>query len=252
MDKCWFFYYALEGNFGCFFYLKTAAKRVHSKNLEKKKGESDWEPDNIIMQELVKSVMERLEESRNLVLNQSSNAQNFFGSNLSAKMEAEERIAKDLPLIKSNNNSISRFTFHYFKELFKPVKKLILTLCENESFAKKYLDDKKSLIECVLLISEELGKQETRGLSDLEIYKKAISYFVPGGEIKAEISVELEDNMVEDCIDGAHPTESFEFNKPEAKSAKKKIPENIRKKKLPQNNTETKENTVQVSLFGLL
>lgn len=104
----------------------------------------------------------------------------------------------------------------------------------------------------MLLISEELQKADCRGISDLEIYKKAIHYYVPDGDIQAQISVTFEENIVEDCIDGAHPSETIVFNKPVSKPKKKKMPENIRKEKKHQTNEAPETSTVQASLFDLL
>ncbi len=64
---------------------------------------------------------------------------------------------------------------------------LIVFIDENEDFAAAVADSEKTFGECCA----EITKDAKDYLSDLEVYKRAVKFYLPDADLKCEMHVEL-------------------------------------------------------------
>lgn len=57
--------------------------------------------------------------------------------------------------------------------------------CEEEWFAEAIMQSKKTLSDCCRAILSDVQQ----GISDVEVYKRAVEFFVPGSTVKCQLSV---------------------------------------------------------------
>ncbi len=83
----------------------------------------------------------------------------------------------------------------YFQVLYGSVHRFICLMCEqNENFRKKYMEGDKNITNCVKQLEKELQEGKVKALSDLEVYKKALLYFIPEAVVTATIQVDFPGN----------------------------------------------------------
>ncbi len=74
------------------------------------------------------------------------------------------------------------------KVIIEPVKAALLSFCEQEAeFAQAILETDKPLTECC----NEIVKGISTGISDLDVYKKAVKFYFPGADIKFNMTIDL-------------------------------------------------------------
>lgn len=74
------------------------------------------------------------------------------------------------------------------KVIIEPTKKALIDFCRQESeFAQAILESDKSLSECCA----QIVKGVNTGISDFEVYRKAVQFYFPGADICFEMRIDL-------------------------------------------------------------
>lgn len=74
------------------------------------------------------------------------------------------------------------------KAFFQPTLEILIDFCQQDvRFAHAVLDEKKNLAECLNSISKTVGS----AFSDLDVYRKAVQYYLPDAQISMQISIYL-------------------------------------------------------------
>lgn len=69
------------------------------------------------------------------------------------------------------------------------VVKTLVYFCSNEQFAQAVLDPDKHLAECLKSIVKDVGNM----ISDLEVYKRAAEYYIPGADVDFVLTMRIGD-----------------------------------------------------------
>lgn len=104
------------------------------------------------------------------------------------------------------------------------VLKILLCFCDQEVFANAVLEEEKNFNDCLKHIVAGTGNS----ISDLDVYKKAASYYIPNAGIEFKMIMTIGENLLEVDHDGRQPSapakERPEKKKPEKKAEKKQRP----------------------------
>lgn len=74
------------------------------------------------------------------------------------------------------------------KVMLSAVKSALISFCKQESeFAQVILESKKSLKECMTAVAKDCGN----GISDLEAYRRAVTFYFPGADIEFKMAIDL-------------------------------------------------------------
>lgn len=70
--------------------------------------------------------------------------------------------------------------------IFQPTLEVLIDFCQQDvRFADAVLRDGKSLPECLA----QIAKGVDRSISDLEVYRKAVQYYLPDAQISMQLSI---------------------------------------------------------------
>ena len=69
--------------------------------------------------------------------------------------------------------------------VYKDLAKTLTQFCEEEWFAEAVLKSNKTLSDCCQTILSDVRT----GISDVETYKRAVEFYVPGSTVKCQLSV---------------------------------------------------------------
>ncbi|MBE6831692.1 MAG: hypothetical protein E7519_15950 [Ruminococcaceae bacterium] len=70
--------------------------------------------------------------------------------------------------------------------IYKEVAETLQSFCSEEWFAQSVMDSKKTLSDCCKTVLSDISDG---GISDLEVYKRAVEFYVPGSTVKCQLSV---------------------------------------------------------------
>ena len=74
------------------------------------------------------------------------------------------------------------------KVIAEPTKKALLEFCrQEEEFAQAIIESSKKFSECC----ESVVKGVSTGISDLEVYRKAVQFYFSGADIRFEMKIDL-------------------------------------------------------------
>ncbi|OFV72092.1 hypothetical protein [Acetobacterium wieringae] len=107
------------------------------------------------------------------------------------------------------------------KAIAPSVLKTLLSFCDQEVFSQAVLGEEKNLADCLKHIVAGTGNS----ISDLDVYKKAASYYIPNAGIEFKMIMTIGENLLEVDHDGRQPAE------PEKERQEKKKPEKKEEKK---------------------
>ena len=72
------------------------------------------------------------------------------------------------------------------KAFFQPTLEVLIDFCQQDvRFADAVLRDGKSLPECLAQIAKGVGSS----ISDLDVYRKAVQYYLPDAQISMQLSI---------------------------------------------------------------
>jgi hypothetical protein len=78
------------------------------------------------------------------------------------------------------------FTGNQFGQVvYKDLSKTLQQFCEKEWFAEAIMKSNKTLSDCCKTILSGVNG----GISDVETYKRAVEFYVPGSTVKCQLSV---------------------------------------------------------------
>ncbi|OXS26382.1 MAG: hypothetical protein BI182_08270 [Acetobacterium sp. MES1] len=104
------------------------------------------------------------------------------------------------------------------------VLKALLSFCDQEVFSQAVLEEEKNFGDCLKYIVTGTGNS----ISDLDVYKKAASYYIPNAGIEFKMIMTIGENLLEVDHDGKQPgaaeKDRPEKKKPEKKEEKKQKP----------------------------
>lgn len=107
------------------------------------------------------------------------------------------------------------------KAIAPSVFKTLLSFCNQEVFSQAVLEDEKNFGDCLKHIVKGTGNS----ISDLDVYKKAASYYIPNAGIEFKMIMTIGENLLDVDHDGRQPAapakERPEKKKPEKKTEKK-------------------------------
>ncbi|MBI4856147.1 MAG: hypothetical protein HY818_05350 [Acetobacterium woodii] len=110
------------------------------------------------------------------------------------------------------------------KAIAPSVLKTLLSFCDQEVFSQAVLEEEKNFSDCLKHIVTGTGNS----ISDLDVYKKAASYYIPNAGIEFKMIMTIGENMLEVDHDGRQPAapakERPEKKKPEKNTDKKQKP----------------------------
>ena len=87
---------------------------------------------------------------------------------------------------KGQHNTSNR----YAKAVLPSVGKALVDFCyQSPTFARAIIDCKKTLAECCEAIMEKCGSS----ISDLEVYRRAVQFYLPGSQIDMQMRVIFSD-----------------------------------------------------------
>lgn len=69
--------------------------------------------------------------------------------------------------------------------VYKDLAKTLEQFCSEDWFAEAILNSDKTLSECCKAILSDVHQ----GISDVEVYKRAVEFYVPGSTVKCQLSV---------------------------------------------------------------
>lgn len=91
--------------------------------------------------------------------------------------QAKEKLASDLKSVKGQREAIMK----------NAVKDALISFCaQDEEFAQAIVQG-GSFSECMTAVAKGVGN----GISDFDAYKKAVSFYFPGAEIKCTMTIDL-------------------------------------------------------------
>lgn len=110
------------------------------------------------------------------------------------------------------------------KAIAPSVLKSLISFCDQDVFANAVLEEEKNFNDCLKNIVAGTGNS----ISDLDVYKKAASYYIPNAGIEFKMIMTIGENLLEVDHDGGQPgapeKERPEKKKPEKKEDKKPKP----------------------------
>ncbi len=122
----------------------------------------------------------------------------------------------------------------YAKAVHQEVSETLINFCEqNIQLADVVAKTKRTLSDCC----EECVKEVKNGkLSDLEVYKRAVSFYFPNSEVSMIMAVKL----------GEAPGKEYINKEPEVKKADK--PKTVTKEKNVKTDTSSKKKTINAAV----
>ena len=82
------------------------------------------------------------------------------------------------------------------KVFFQPTLEVLIDFCQQDvRFADAVLRDGKSLLECLAQIAKGSGSS----ISDLDVYRKAVQYYLPDAQIFMQLSIFLGSDVKADA-----------------------------------------------------
>lgn len=73
----------------------------------------------------------------------------------------------------------------YGMVVHKDLSETLKNFCDEEWFAEALLNSGKTLSDCCKAILSDVQQ----GISDVEVYKRAVEFYVPGSTVKCQLSV---------------------------------------------------------------
>ena len=114
------------------------------------------------------------------------------------------------------------------KAIAPSVLKTLLSFCDQEVFSNAVLEEEKNFSDCLKHIVAGTGNS----ISDLDVYKKAASYYIPNAGIEFKMIMTIGENLLEVEHDGSQPAAPAK-----ARQEKKKHEKNVEKKQKPKEQT---------------
>jgi len=103
------------------------------------------------------------------------------------------------------------------KAIAPSVLKTLISFCDQEVFSHAVLEEEKNLADCLKHIVAGTGSS----ISDLDVYKKAASYYIPNAGIEFKMIMTIGENLLEVDHDGRQPAGTVEKVLPEKKKPEK-------------------------------
>lgn len=122
------------------------------------------------------------------------------------------------------------------KAVAPSVLKTLLSFCDQEVFSHAVLEEEKNLADCLKHIVAGTGNS----ISDLDVYKKAASYYIPNAGIEFKMIMTIGENLLEVDHDGKQHRES-EKERPEKKKPEKKTEKKEKSKEQPMDPQQLEE-----------
>ena len=130
------------------------------------------------------------------------------------------------------------------KAIAPSVLKTLISFCDQEVFSQAVLGEEKNLADCLKHIVAGTGNS----ISDLDVYKKAASYYIPNAGIEFKMIMTIGENLLEVDHDGKQPRES-EKERPEKKKPEKKPEKKEKPKEQPMNPQQLEEAKVTMAKY---
>lgn len=124
------------------------------------------------------------------------------------------------------------------------VLKILLSFCDQEVFADAVLEEQKHFNDCLKHIVTGIGNS----ISDLDVYKKAASYYIPNAGIEFKMIMTIGENLLEVDHDGRQPAEPAK-ERPEKKKPEKKEEKKPKQKAQPMDQQQLEEAKVTMAKY---
>lgn len=152
---------------------------------------------------------------------------------------------------------------HIENVIGKSIKDRLVAFCkESVLFSRKVLRSVPTVIDCIKSIAEPIKQEHIKGISDFEVYAKAVKFYSEASNIKflieitcSEESVEVTREEYDDILakqnEIAENIAKEKAEKAAAEAQKKAKAEIERKERLANANKKKEQTTQQLSLFDM-
>lgn len=130
------------------------------------------------------------------------------------------------------------------KAIAPSVLKTLISFCDQEVFAQAVLEEAKNFSDCLKHIVTGTGNS----ISDLDVYKKAASYYIPNAGIEFKMIMTIGENLLEVDHDGKQPG-AAEKDRPEKKKPEKKEEKKPKQKAQPMDQQQLEEAKITMAKY---